>query len=277
MKEQELRKKFVDVMAGWIGIKEGSTGHKDILNIYNAIKPLPRGYKMTTKDSWCAATVSAAASVAGILSIVPAECSCTKMIEGFQKLGTWVEDDHYIPESGDIIFYDWEDNGKGDNRGAVDHVGVVYDVTNGLIIVIEGNKGGKPDCVGKRAIVVNGKYIRGYGVPNYASLAETDGERIMKLIRNDGIVSDFDYWRDVIDGKIIASGNNVRHLLENCHSQLLSLTKTVGDKTILQVVGDGVVTSDQYWADVVNGKTKVSAKNIVSLIVRYHDAIVAAK
>lgn len=65
-------------------------------------------------------------------------------------------------------FYDWDDNGIGDNRGSSDHVGVVDHVSGNTITIIEGNKS---NAVGTREIQVNGKYIRGYGLPNYASKA----------------------------------------------------------------------------------------------------------
>ena len=91
------------------------------------------------------------------------------MIELFQILQRWVESDAYVPEPGDIIFYDWGDNGAGDNVSWPDHVGIVASVSDdGVIEVIEGNMN---DRVGYRKISVNGKFIRGYGIPDYASKA----------------------------------------------------------------------------------------------------------
>jgi hypothetical protein len=93
------------------------------------------------------------------------------MIELFKKLGVWVENENCTPNPGDIIFYDWQDNGKGDNKGNPEHVGIVEKVTNGKIIVIEGNYDGtdtdRVDGVERREISVNGRYVRGYGVPKY--------------------------------------------------------------------------------------------------------------
>jgi hypothetical protein len=86
------------------------------------------------------------------------------MIERCKALGTWEERDNYTPRAGDIIFYDWEDSGKGDNAGSPNHVGIVESVSNGWITVIEGNKG---EAVARRRIAVDGRYIRGYGVPKY--------------------------------------------------------------------------------------------------------------
>ena len=86
------------------------------------------------------------------------------MITLLKKLGIWEENDAYVPQAGDIIFYDWQDSGAGDNVGSSDHVGLVEKVENGIITVIEGNKS---NGVNKRTIPVNGRCIRGYGVPNY--------------------------------------------------------------------------------------------------------------
>ena len=126
---------------------------------------------MTTKDAWCATTVSYAfivSKLAGkpgsgaICQFV--ECSCSKMIELGKKQGIFVESDSYKPKKGDVIFYDWQDSGSGDNKGNPDHVGIVVSVIGDVITVIEGNK---DDSIGLRKIKVNGKYIRGYIVPKY--------------------------------------------------------------------------------------------------------------
>lgn len=73
-----------------------------------------------------------------------------------------------------MIFYDWQDNGAGDNTGRSDHVGMVHSVTNGTIKVIEGNKN---NAVEYRDIAVNGRYIRGYGLPDYASMATAEAPK----------------------------------------------------------------------------------------------------
>ena len=52
--------------------------------------------------------------------------------------------------------------------GSADHVGMVETVVGSTITVIEGNCS---DMVKRRNLQVNGRYIRGYGVPKYASKA----------------------------------------------------------------------------------------------------------
>ena len=157
--------KVVEQAKAWLGYKESNGTHQKIIDIYNAHKPLARGYAVQYDDPWCATFVSSVAIKLGYTSIMPTECSCTKMIERYKKLGCWFEDDSRVPNPGDLIFYDWQDTGKGDNRGSVEHVGIVEKVSNGKITVIEGNYS---NSVKRRTLDVNGRYIRGYCVPKYA-------------------------------------------------------------------------------------------------------------
>lgn len=171
MTETQVRQKIVDIAVSWERKKETDGSHKEIIDIYNGHAPLARGYKVKYTDSWCAAFASAAAIAAGYTDIIPTECGCGQMIAAFQKMGCWVEDDNYIPSSGDYIFYDWNDIGAGDCTGWPEHVGIVVSVSNNVIKVIEGNKS---DAVGYRELAVNGRYIRGYGAPDYKAKAGTE-------------------------------------------------------------------------------------------------------
>ena len=157
---------IVEIARNWVGCKESNGTHKVIIDLYNRHKPLARGYKVKYTDAWCATFVSACAIKAGFTSIIPTECGCAEMIELFKKINSWVENDGYIPKAGDIIFYDWDDTGKGDNKGHSDHVGIVERCDGKNIVVIEGNKN---ESVSRRNIAVNGKYIRGFGVPAYTT------------------------------------------------------------------------------------------------------------
>lgn len=166
--EADLRAKVVKIAAGWIGCKEADGSHRQIIDVYNSHKPLARGYAVQYTDAWCSTFVSAVAIKAGVTAILPTECGCEKHTILFKNLGEWQENDAYTPKPADVIFYDWDDNGAGDTTGAADHVGIVETVKDGVITVIEGNYS---DAVGRRKIAVNARYIRGYGLPNYAALA----------------------------------------------------------------------------------------------------------
>lgn len=156
--------KVVKQAKEWLGKKESNGSFKVIIDLYNSQKQLPVGYKVKYTDEWCATFVSAVAVKLGYTDIIPTECSCDRMIALFKKMGCWIENEDRTPAAGDIIFYDWQDNGVGDNKGSSDHVGIVEKVSGGQIHVIEGNKG---QAVARRYLKINGKFIRGYGVPKY--------------------------------------------------------------------------------------------------------------
>ena len=156
---------LIKLAQSWVGKNEADGSHKEIIDIYNGHKPLARGYKVKYTDAWCATTVSALAIKLGCTDIIPTECGCGEMVNLFQALGVWVEDESVKNvQPGWIIFYDWQDNGVGDSKGWPDHTGVVEKVAGDIITVIEGNY---KDAVSRRTIGVNAKNIRGYACPKY--------------------------------------------------------------------------------------------------------------
>ena len=175
MTENQLRSNVVSVMKGWLGWSEANGKFKRIIDIYNDHKPLARDYKVKYTDAWCATAVSAAFIKAGLTDIGFTECSCNRMITLYKAKGRWEEKDSYVPKIGDIIMYDWQDNGVGDNVGSADHVGLVTAINGTNLTVIEGNKN---EAVAYRSININGKYIRGYCLPDYASKADKAVETI---------------------------------------------------------------------------------------------------
>lgn len=164
------RQKPGNWLAQYEGIAEGSEQHKAILKVFNDSGLCTR-YKMTVNDAWCATSVSAAFIAVGLSNIFPCvECSCENMINLAISAGIWVENDAYVPDVGDVILYDWDDNGVGDCTGWSDHVGIVVSCDGSTIRVIEGNKS---NTVGYRDIAVNGKCIRGFITPHYAAGGST--------------------------------------------------------------------------------------------------------
>ena len=205
-----LAKNIIAQAKAWLGCKESDGSHKKIIDTYNNHKPLARGYKVKYTDAWCATFVSACAIKCGYTDIIPTECGCDEMIKLFKKLNSWVENDSYIPKPGDIIFYDWQDNGIGDNIGAADHVGIVENVINNVIVVIEGNKN---NAVERREIQINGRYIRGFGAPKYTSAAVTELTTVNDIVwelAHRGILTDKQYWL-----KKLAEDKNVYCLAKN--------------------------------------------------------------
>lgn len=168
MTEKELRRLVCDTARSYLGCRESDGSHRGIIDRYNAISPLPRGYRMGYSDPWCAAFVSAVGAQCGLAGILFPECSCDAMIAKYKAAGRWEEQDFAVPKEGEVIFYDWQDEGAGDCRGGADHVGIVSSVTGSVLCVIEGNSS---DAVGERSIHIDARFIRGYGQPDYASMA----------------------------------------------------------------------------------------------------------
>jgi hypothetical protein len=190
-------------MQSWVGKKESDGSFKSIIDLYNNEKPLAVGYAVKYTDAWCDTTVSAAAIKAVIpREIFPRECGCGRHIELFKNINSWVEDDAYVPLPGDVIFYDWEDNGVGDNVGTADHVGIIEKCDGKTIIVIEGNKS---NSVERRTLAVNGRYIRGYGVPKYPAqpivAVPTEGEKAIAELVKLGRITSPDVWTKLVDGR----------------------------------------------------------------------------
>lgn len=158
------RTEIVKQAQAWIGWNEADGSHKKIIDIYNTLQPLPRGYKLSYTDPWCAGMISALAAACKATDIIPQECSCLRMIGQAETMGIWVENDAYKPQPGDIMMYDWDDSGTGENTNLPDHVGIVEKCAGNVITVIEGNYS---RAVKRRSVPVNGKYIRGYITPRY--------------------------------------------------------------------------------------------------------------
>jgi hypothetical protein len=172
--EVERRNLIADTALEYLGCNEADGSHREIIDRYNSIHPLPRGYKMSYSDPWCAAFIGAIAAECGMTDILLPECSCDAMIELYRKRGLWMEADDYTPKVGDLVLYDWQDSGSGDNTGSSDHIGIVYARDGNNLTIVEGNIS---DSVDFRQIKVNGRYIRGYCLPDYAGIASENPKK----------------------------------------------------------------------------------------------------
>lgn len=172
MLEADLRQRVVECAKKDLGAKQYSERHAQIIRDFNKIPDM--GTWMSTDYAWCAASVSVWGWRAGLTDIYYPSASCNKMIDLYRKHDRWVENDSYIPKIADLIMYDWDDSGAGDNHGEADHVGLVISVANGFITVIEGNK---RNAVGTRTLTIGGRYIRGYCCPDFASVADPEIRR----------------------------------------------------------------------------------------------------
>lgn len=116
-------------------------------------------YGFTSRVEWCAIFVSWVANEAGYIEskTIPKFAGVWNGVDWFKALGQW-HDSNYIPNSGDIIFFDWEVDGKPN------HVGIVEKVENNTIYTIEGNSN---DESKQKEYSINSNVIFGYGVPAY--------------------------------------------------------------------------------------------------------------
>ena len=191
MTEETLRARMVQTARSWLSRNDTDGSHRLIIDLYNAYLPLPRGYHLSASEPWCAATISALAIVNGLTHILPVECSCGRMVSALKTLNAWTEKDSFHPRLGDVIFYDWQDPGSPgqDNLGAPDHTGIVEAAQDGFMIIIEGNRKG---CVKRRAVAPNGRFIRGYGTPDYAGAAAS---RSLEELAHLQVLDSPEYWR----------------------------------------------------------------------------------
>lgn len=248
------RQAMVAKMKSWIGKNEVDGSFREIIDIYNSHTPRARGYKLQYSDEWCAGTVSAAAIATGNTNVVPLEVSCHYMIEGAKAKGIWVENDSYVPQGGDIILYDWQDSGIGDNTGNPDHVGVVEYTSGGIIHVIEGNNGEK---VARRELSVNGRYIRGFIVPKYSNNTAPSGGSNSTV---SGTIDEL--ARRVIAGEF-GSGDARKNVLGDKYdavqarvNEILSGTASTPSKSVSEVAKEVLAGS---WGNGSDRKAKLEA------------------
>lgn len=122
-------KTFSQFALDFVGVKQGSKQHKQIIDGYNTIKPLPRGYRVTYSNRWCATFVSYVLMMCKAIN-PPFECSCYYM----NKLAIANKQIVKTPKVNDLIIYDWG------NNGILDHVGIIYKIDGSKLYVVEGNK-----------------------------------------------------------------------------------------------------------------------------------------
>lgn len=146
--------RFSEKLLSTIGEKELGTTHQRLVEEYNKIEPLPRNYKASLNDPWCAIYVSAMWHK-WQKGWFPYECSCGRMVNLAAKRNKFWAGDKTDGRSGWLMFYDWE------RDNSPDHVGYVIDVdrVNGRIRALEGNYS---NMVKERYISIGDKRIYGF-------------------------------------------------------------------------------------------------------------------
>jgi len=117
-------------------------------------------YGFNSRVEWCATFVSWCANECGYIEagIIPKFAACESQgVVWFKNRGLW-QNGGYIPAPGDIIFFDW----NGDGRAQ--HVGIVEYVEGEFVHTIEGNTS---NSCARRSYRLDSVKILGYGTPMY--------------------------------------------------------------------------------------------------------------
>ena len=110
----------------------------------------------TSRVDWCACFVSWCANECGYIEsgVMPNFSWCETGVNWFKERDRWL-DPGSTPAPGDIIFFDWNNNGEPD------HVGIVERAEDGYVYTIEGNSG---DAVRQNVFLLSSLFIYGYGI-----------------------------------------------------------------------------------------------------------------
>lgn len=231
----------------YIGVVQGDSKHKAIVNKYNSVKPLPVGYIVKYSDDWCDTFITTLAIETGAVDILGRECGVQRHIDIFKKLGIWIEDGRITPKPGDIITFNWDDWTQS-NDGFADHIGIVESVKNGQITTIEGNT---DRACKRRTYQIGNGFIRGYARPKYSTAPiTTPGKKSNNTIANEVIAGQWSTGQDRID-KLTKAGYNAT-TIQNLVNQKLKGTST---KKTNQQIADEIYRGKGGWG---TGKTRIN-------------------
>lgn len=165
--EELARSAIIANASYYMGTKEGSDEHHRIIDSYNNVAPNPRGYKVKYTDAWCATFVTFVFDKTGLSDLIVRECGCQEMINKMKTKGlidSAKKTTNFV--KGNIVFYDWDSNGRSD------HVGIIktVNIKSNVLTVIEGNKN---DEVGLRTLPINSFTISCIGIPNWKACIDT--------------------------------------------------------------------------------------------------------
>jgi len=120
-------------------------------------QPFWSWYGFKRREEWCGCFVSYVLAHCGMTDIRFA--SCEAGANWFKKHGQWYAGSGYAAVAGDIIFFDWE------NEGETHHVGIVIGHDGERVYTVEGNSAN--DMCRLKSYPINSTVIFGYGLPNY--------------------------------------------------------------------------------------------------------------
>ena len=243
------REEVVRVAQSYVGATQGSAKHKKLVDTFNKWSKSYKDEVGNYTCPWCAIACSAWANIAGAtVDIVPRTYNCGRWIDKAKSMGIWVENDNYKPQAGDFVIYYWSAP-VGDCTYGASHIGVVEKVSGSTITVIEGNMG-SPSRVGRRAIPVGYRYIRGFVTPKYKGSTNYTpksftGAMPTRVIKYGSKGEDVKKWQKFLNwyfGGVAIDGI----------FGAVTKSKTIAFQKKMGLVQDGIV----------GAKTKASAKNV---------------
>lgn len=155
----------------YIGVQQGDARHKELIQTYNGVKPLPVGYSVKESDDWCATFITVMGDLTGTSKYFGRECGVHRFVQLFKKQKIWRG--LKKPQAGDLIVFDWRKNGW------MDHIGIVEQCTGNKVVAIEGNTSRR---VSRRTYNWNDWRVAGYARPNYPTDENKPGESVHDLV-----------------------------------------------------------------------------------------------
>ncbi len=113
-------------------------------------------YGFNSRVEWCACYVSWTLNQAGYSEPKFAACE-NQGVPYFTENGRWASRGYADIAAGDVIFFDWNGDGKAN------HVGIVIGTDGSRVYTVEGNSG---DACKVRDYDLNSSVIKGYGLMN---------------------------------------------------------------------------------------------------------------
>lgn len=246
-------KKVLDTARSYLGVTKGSSGHKSIIDGYNAVKPLPVGYAVKYSDDWCDAFVSFVGIKAGASGLIGRECGVERHKAIFRQMGIWRG--LVKPQPGDIVIFHW----GGDRNGFAHHIGFVEVVNGNTITTIEGNTvQGGVSKVGRNKFAWNDRRIQGYARPNYAK--GSSGNSISHSGQTVKIKPTATHWQtgeriaDSVKGKSFKVAQTKPVNQSNSRRAYLLTDGSVYIGWLLEQDVDGLRTVEEVAKEVIDGK-----------------------
>ena len=162
MTEQQAIAKLVSWCNGEIGYHEGASNYNKYSEIPDVVMLL--GWK-PQNEPWCDTFTDAAfvvnfglenASRMTYQPIGKGSAACRYSAAFFRDAGAF----YYQPRVGDVVFFI--------SAGAINHQGIVTNVSDGVITTVEGNSG---DSVSRRVYNLPDSRIAGFGRPKWSVVA----------------------------------------------------------------------------------------------------------